>query len=77
MLNHIFIKGAKEHNLKSIDVKIPRNKLVVISNWEFSNYYNIVERSTIESIKVLKTADGVFLAQDANRPGYFWEVTSL
>ena len=29
--DYIFIKGAKEHNLKDIDVKIPRNKLVVIT----------------------------------------------
>ena len=27
----IIIRGAREHNLKNIDVEIPRNKLVVIS----------------------------------------------
>jgi excinuclease ABC subunit A len=27
----ISIRGAKEHNLKNIDVDIPRNKLVVIT----------------------------------------------
>ena len=27
----IYVKGAKEHNLKNIDVKIPRDKLVVIT----------------------------------------------
>jgi len=27
----ILIKGAREHNLKNIDVEIPRNKLVVIA----------------------------------------------
>ena len=26
----IFVKGAKEHNLKNIDVSIPKNKLIVI-----------------------------------------------
>ena len=26
----ILIKGAREHNLKNIDVEIPRNKLLVI-----------------------------------------------
>ena len=28
----IFIKGAREYNLKDIDVVIPRNKLVVVSS---------------------------------------------
>ena len=30
-MEEIFIKGAREHNLKNINLKIPRNKLVVIS----------------------------------------------
>ncbi len=29
--NSIFVKGAREHNLKNIDVEIPRDKLVVIT----------------------------------------------
>lgn len=29
--DYIFIKGAKEHNLKSINVKIPRDKITVIT----------------------------------------------
>jgi excinuclease ABC subunit A len=29
--NKIIIKGAKEHNLKNIDVEIPRNQLVVVT----------------------------------------------
>lgn len=31
MEENIFIKGAREHNLKNIDVTIPRNKLVVFT----------------------------------------------
>ena len=31
MENKIVIKGAREHNLKNVDVTLPRNKLVVIS----------------------------------------------
>ena len=31
MLTHISIRGAREHNLKNIDVEIPRDKLVVIT----------------------------------------------
>lgn len=29
--DNIIIKGAKEHNLKNIDLTIPRNKLVVVT----------------------------------------------
>ena len=29
--NHIEVRGAREHNLKSVDVDIPRNKFVVIT----------------------------------------------
>lgn len=31
MNDNIIIKGAKEHNLKDIDLSIPRDKLVVIT----------------------------------------------
>lgn len=31
MNDKITIKGAKEHNLKNINLEIPRNKLVVIT----------------------------------------------
>ena len=27
----LIIKGAREHNLKNIDVELPRNKLIVVS----------------------------------------------
>ena len=31
MRENILIKGAREHNLKNIDIEIPRNQLVVIT----------------------------------------------
>lgn len=31
MQEYISVQGCKVHNLKNIDVKIPRNKLVVIT----------------------------------------------
>lgn len=31
MNDNIIIKGAKEHNLKNINITIPKNKLVVIT----------------------------------------------
>ena len=31
MQSKIIIKGAREHNLKNIDLEIPRNKLIVIT----------------------------------------------
>ena len=35
MQDHIFIKGARENNLKNIDVTIPRDKLVVLTYGEY------------------------------------------
>jgi len=56
--NVIFIKGAREHNLKNIDIKIPRNKLVVItglsgsgkSSLAFDTIYAEGQRRYVESL---------------------------
>lgn len=55
---YIYIKGAKEHNLKNIDVKIPRNKLVVVtglsgsgkSSLAFDTIYAEGQRRYVESL---------------------------
>lgn len=55
---YIFIKGARQHNLKNIDVKIPRNKLVVItglsgsgkSSLAFDTLYAEGQRRYVESL---------------------------
>lgn len=55
---HIRIKGAKEHNLKNIDIDIPKNKLVVItglsgsgkSSLAFDTIYAEGQRRYVESL---------------------------
>ncbi len=56
--NFIYVKGARVHNLKNIDVKIPRNKLVVItglsgsgkSSLAFDTIYAEGQRRYVESL---------------------------
>ena len=58
MQNSIYIKGARENNLKNIDVKIPRDKLVVItglsgsgkSSLAFDTIYAEGQRRYVESL---------------------------
>jgi len=58
MADAIFIKGAREHNLKNIDVVIPRDKLVVItgvsgsgkSSLAFDTIYAEGQRRYVESL---------------------------
>ncbi len=58
MANKIIIKGAREHNLKNIDVEIPREKLVVItglsgsgkSSLAFDTIYAEGQRRYVESL---------------------------
>ena len=56
--NYINVKGARAHNLQNIDVKIPRNKLVVItglsgsgkSSLAFDTIYAEGQRRYVESL---------------------------
>jgi excinuclease ABC subunit A len=58
LLDSIIVKGAREHNLKNIDVVIPRNKLVVItgvsgsgkSSLAFDTIYAEGQRRYMESL---------------------------
>lgn len=58
MFKNIFIKGARQHNLKNIDVEIPRDKLTVItglsgsgkSSLAFDTLYAEGQRRYVESL---------------------------
>ena len=58
MQDHIYIKGARENNLKNIDVTIPRDKLVVLtglsgsgkSSLAFDTIYAEGQRRYVESL---------------------------
>jgi excinuclease ABC subunit A len=58
MRDHIFVKGAREHNLKNIDIKIPRDQLVVFtgvsgsgkSSLAFDTIYSEGQRRYVESL---------------------------
>ena len=58
MLDHIFVKGARENNLKNIDVELPRDKLVVLtgvsgsgkSSLAFETIYAEGQRRYVESL---------------------------
>lgn len=58
MRDCIFVKGAREHNLKNIDVELPRNKLIVItglsgsgkSTLAFDTIYAEGQRRYVESL---------------------------
>ncbi len=57
-LDHIHVKGAREHNLKNVDIKIPRDKMVVItglsgsgkSSLAFDTIYAEGQRRYVESL---------------------------
>ncbi|MEE2885086.1 MAG: excinuclease ABC subunit UvrA [Chloroflexota bacterium] len=58
MLDNIVVRGAREHNLKNVDVVLPRNKLVVVtgvsgsgkSSLAFDTIYAEGQRRYVESL---------------------------
>lgn len=71
MTDKIIIKGAREHNLKNIDLEIPRNKLIVMtglsgsgkSSLAFDTIYADGQRRYMES---LSSYARMFLGQMEN-----------
>ena len=59
--DHIFVHGARSHNLKNIDVSIPRDQFVVItglsgsgkSSLAFDTLYAEGQRRYVESLSAL------------------------
>ena len=57
-LDHVLVRGAREHNLRSVDVKIPKKKLVVLtgvsgsgkSSLAFDTLYAEGQRRYVESL---------------------------
>ena len=61
-LDKIVIKGAREHNLKNINLEIPKNKLIVVitgvsgsgkSTLAFDTIYSEGQRKYVESLSSL------------------------
>jgi len=60
MLTHISVRGAREHNLKDVDVDIPRDTLTVItrlsdlekSSIAFDRIYAVGPRRYVNSLSV-------------------------
>ena len=58
MLTHIQVRGAREHNLKGVDVDLPKNRLTVItglsgsgkSSLAFDTIYAEGQRRYVESL---------------------------
>ncbi len=56
--NYIEVKGAKEHNLKNIDIKLPRDQMIVVtglsgsgkSSLAFDTIYAEGQRRYVESL---------------------------
>ena len=67
MQGWIEIKGARVHNLKNVSLKIPRNKLVVITGVQ------VQENHLLHLIQYMPKARGGMLKVSHRMPGSFLE----
>ena len=51
----IVIRGAKEHNLKNVDLRLPRGSLIAIVGENGAGKTNVIKASWIESSKPLRS----------------------
>ena len=58
MQDHIYIKGARENNLKNIDVTIPRDKLVVLTGLSGSGKSSLVNEILYKKLGVVSKTRG-------------------
>ena len=49
----IIVRGAKEHNLKNVNVEIPRNKLVVITGLSGSGKSSLVNEILYKALSLI------------------------
>ena len=63
MQNSIYIKGARENNLKNIDVEIPRDKLVVITGLSGSGKSSLVNEILFKKLGVNITFEPKYQAK--------------
>ena len=86
MSDTITVRGAREHNLKNIDLDLPRDKLIVItglsgsgkSSLAFDTIYAEGQRRYVESLSayarqfldMMQKPDGVTVAQMGTKTGW-------
>ncbi len=78
--SNIIVKGAREHNLKNIDVVIPRSKLVVItglsgsgkSSLAFDTIYAEGQRRYVESLSAYARQFLGLMEKPLRHPGFVY-----
>lgn len=66
MKDCITIKGARENNLKNIDLTVPRNKLIVFTGLSGSG------KSSLAFETILQKGSGDMLSPFRHMPASFW-----
>ena len=68
MQDKLVIRGARAHNLKNIDVEIPRDKLVVVTGLSGSG------KSSLAFDKFMQRVSAVMLKVSQLMPANSWEI---